>query len=97
MNWPKTFGYLAGWGYGHATLNGEPLYQDDEVHFMVTQGIRDRETLRASYPPPRSGAGAVNPATMQIDFYIRSPETNANNTPGRQMFTHFIAMETTWR
>jgi len=97
MNWPKTFGYLAGWGYGHATLNGKPLYQDYEVHFMVTQGVRDRETLRASYPPPREGAGAVNPATQQIDFYIRSPEMNANNTPGRQVFAHFFAMETTWR
>ncbi|HEU4692009.1 MAG TPA: hypothetical protein VFS23_26790 [Vicinamibacterales bacterium] len=21
-NWPKTVGFLAGWGYGHATLNG---------------------------------------------------------------------------
>jgi hypothetical protein len=97
MNWPKTFGYLAGWGYGRATLNGRPLYQDYEVHFMVTQGVRDRETLRASYPPPREGAGAVNPATQQIDFYIRSPEANPRNTPGRQAFAHFFAMETTWR
>jgi len=24
-NWPKTFVYLAGWGFGHATLNGKPL------------------------------------------------------------------------
>ena len=24
-NWPKTVGFLAGWGYGHATLNGKPL------------------------------------------------------------------------
>jgi len=97
MNWPKTFGYLAGWGYGHATLNGEPLYEDYEVHFMVTQGVRDRETLRASYPPPREGAGAVNPATQQIDFYIRSPDANPANTPGREVFAHFFAMETTWR
>jgi hypothetical protein len=97
MNWPKTFGYLAGWGYGRATLNGEPLYDEYEVHFMVTQGVRDRETLRAMYPPAREGAGAVNPATQQIDFYIRSPEANEANTPGRQVFTHFFAMETTWR
>ena len=30
--------YLAGWGFGHATLNGKPLYQDYEMHFMVTRG-----------------------------------------------------------
>ena len=49
-NWPKTFVYLAGWGFGHATLNGKPLYDDYEMHFMVTQGIRDRKTLRVNYP-----------------------------------------------
>jgi hypothetical protein len=27
-NWPKTFVYLAGWGFGHATLNGKPLYDN---------------------------------------------------------------------
>lgn len=49
-NWPKTVGFLAGWGYGHATLNGKPLYQEYEMHFMVTQGLRDRKTLRVRYP-----------------------------------------------
>jgi len=96
-NWPKAFGYLAGWGYGHATLDGDLLYQDYETHFMVTQGIRDRETLQVQYPPASNGAGFVNPATQQIDFYIRSPETSPANTPGREVFTHFFAMEVTWR
>ena len=49
-NWPKTFVYLAGWGFGHATLNGKPLYDNYEMHFMVTQGIRDRKTLKVNYP-----------------------------------------------
>jgi hypothetical protein len=44
-NWPKSLLYVAGWGYGHATLNGDPLYEDYEIHFMVTQGMRDRGTL----------------------------------------------------
>ncbi len=52
-NWPKAFGYLAGWGYGHATLNGKPLYDNYEMHFMVTQGIRDRKTLKVNYPHAR--------------------------------------------
>jgi hypothetical protein len=49
-NWPKTFVYIAGWGFGHATLNGKPLYENYEMHFMITQGIRDRKTLRVNYP-----------------------------------------------
>ena len=44
-----------------------------------------------------SGAGAVNPAAMQLDFYIRSPETNDANHPSREVFDHFFAMEVTWR
>jgi len=98
-NWPKTLGYLAGWGYGRATLNGQPLYQDYEMHFMVTQGLRDRETLQVRHP--MTGAtlpgGATNPATQQIDFYIRSPEQNSNNRPNRQVFVHFFGMEITWK
>jgi hypothetical protein len=98
-NWPKTFVYLAGWGFGHATLNGKPLYQDYEVHFMVTQGIRDRKTLRVNYPMAgkKGVAGEVNPATQQIDFYIRSPQMNPKNRPTREVFMHFFGMEVTWK
>ena len=33
-NWPKTFVYLAGWGFGHATLNGKPALRQlrDALH-----------------------------------------------------------------
>jgi len=98
-NWPKTFVFLAGWGYGHATLDGRPLYDNYEVHFMVTQGMRDRQTLRVTYPMAgkRLPGGEVNPATQQIDFYIRSPDENPGNRPGRQVFTHFFGMEVTWK
>jgi len=98
-NWPKTFVYLAGWGFGHATLNGKPLYQDYEMHFMVTQGTRDRKTLKVSYPLPtkKGPAGEVNPATQQLDFYIRSPKQDPRNTPNREVFAHFFAMEVTWK
>lgn len=98
-NWPKTFIYLAGWAYGHATLNGQPLYQDYEMHFMVTQGIRDRNTLKVNYPllNKKSSAGEVNPAAQQLDFYIRSPETDQSNNPTRKVFDHFFAMEVTWK
>ena len=97
-NWPKSILYVAGWGIGSATLNGEPLYQDYQIHFMVTQGMRDRN-LVARYPldGKSSEAGAVNPALQQLDFYIRSPETNEANHPQREVFDHFFAMEVTWK
>ena len=66
---------------------------------MVTQGIRDRTTLRVDYPMlnKKSRAGEVNPATQQLDFYIRSPEVDSRNNPTRNVFHHFFAMEVTWR
>jgi len=98
-NWPKSLLYVAGWGYGHATLGGEKIYEDYEIHFMVTQGMRDRETLKVNYPllNKKSPAGAVNPAAQQLDFYIRSPEKDERNNPGRKVFDHFFAMEVTWK
>ena len=95
-SWPKSLLYVAAWGWGSATLNGELLYDEYQVHFMVTQGMRDRQTLVV-----RGGAGAqagaVNPAQMQLDFYIRSPESNEENRPTREVFDHFFAMDVTWR
>ncbi|NNC64299.1 MAG: hypothetical protein HKN84_05910 [Gammaproteobacteria bacterium] len=96
-NWPKSLLYVAGWGYGHATLNGEPLYEDYEIHFMVTQGMRDRDTLEVMLEPSSGEAGAVNPASQQLDFYIRSPIRNDANHPNREVFDHFFAMEVTWQ
>ncbi len=97
-NWPKSLLYVAGWGTGSATLSGEVLYSDYEIHFMVTQGMRDRESLQTNYPlaDKSSPAGAVNPALQQVDFYIRSPERNAQNHPDRQVFDHFFGMAVTW-
>lgn len=97
-NWPKSILYVAGWGWGRATLDGEPLHSEYQVHFMVTQGMRDRESLAVGAGGPGvSGAGAVNPAAIQLDFYIRSPEANEANHPTREVFDHFFAMEVTWR
>ena len=98
-NWPKTFVFVAGWGYGHATLNGKMLYSDYEMHFMVTQGIRGRDSLKVNYPmlDKKSRAGEVNPALQQLDFYIRSPEVEQRNNPSRKVFDHFFAMEVTWK
>jgi hypothetical protein len=67
------------------------------MHFMVTQGIRDRKTLRVNYPMAnkKQAAGEMNPATQQIDFYIRSPQQNPKNRPNREVFMHFFGMEVT--
>jgi len=56
-NWPKSLLYVAGWGYGRGTLNGEELYSDYQIHFMVTQGMRDRETLQVHSSRPRARPG----------------------------------------
>ena len=98
-HWPKSFVYVAGWGYGHATLNGKELYENYRMHFMVTQGMRDRATLKVYYPllNKKSLAGAVDPAAQQLDFYMRSPEINPRNEPPREVFHHFFAMEVTWK
>ena len=98
-NWPKTLLYIAGWGIGHAALNGELLHEDYQVHFMVTQGIRDRETLEAHYPllNKKSTADVVNSAAQQRDVFIRSPEANPNINPTREVYRHFFAMKVTWK
>ena len=96
-NWPKSLLYVAGWGYGKATLNGNTLYEDYEIHFMVTQGMRDRESLSVQLAPTAGEAGSINPAKQQVDFYIRSPERNDANHPNREVFDHFFAMEVTWK
>ena len=41
--------------------------------------------------------GETNPATQQIDFYIRSSQTNPKNRPAREVFVHFFGMEITWK
>ena len=96
-NWPKSLLYVAGWGYGRGTLDGEELYSDYQIHFMVTQGMRDRETLQVRLEPAEGPAGSVNPAAQQLDFYIRSPENNDANHPNREVFDHFFAMAVTWK
>jgi len=96
-NWPKSLLYVAGWGYGKAELDGKTLYENYEIHFMVTQGMRDRNNLRVMLQPSSGEAGAVNPAAQQLDFYIRSPEKDPANHPDRKIFDHFVAMQVSWR
>jgi len=100
-NWPKTLTFVAGWGTGHAKLNGKMLYEKYQIHFMITQGMRDRKTLKVNYPmiEKKHRSGEVNPAAMQLDFWIRSPEDDktSGNNPPKKDFLHLFAMEVTWK
>ncbi len=53
-------------------MNGKPLYDNYEMHFMVTQGIRDRKTLRVNYPMANkkgaAGVSAVACPVLEIDY-----------------------------
>ena len=62
---------------------------------MLTQRMCDRRTLEVHYPllDRKGPAGAVDPATQQLDFFIRSPETDERNKPTRRVFDHFFAMK----
>lgn len=64
---------------------------------MVTQGMRDGESLAVLPKMSDSPAGAVNPAAQPLDFSIRGPETNDANHPGREVSDHVLAMEVTWK
>ena len=89
---------------------GRPVFlvtvfaKQHQVHFMVTQGMRDRKTLKTKYPWPvdekkMHKSGEVNPAAIQLDFILRSPteDKNIGNNPPREVVLHFFAMEVTWK
>ena len=57
----------------------------------------EKSHLKADPANKKGPAGEVNPATQQIDFYIRSPQQNPKNTPAREVFMHFFGMEVTWK
>lgn len=105
--YPKTFLYLAGWGYADVYLKDKLLYKDHQSHFMVMEGSRDPKTMATNYPRPMDApkglpAGDVDPARMEIDLYVRSPKPCTespckDNNPPREVFIHLMWMEVTWR
>ena len=90
-NWPKTFVFLAGWGFGHATLNGKPLYEDYEMHFMVTQGIRDRTTLRVNYPTAdKTSPAGEGESSHAADRLLHSEPRAESPQPSRSRGVHAL-------
>ena len=97
--WPKSILYVAGWGIGSATLNGKVALPGlpDSLHGHPGHARPQPGGSTILMQGKKSRAGAVNPALQQLDFYIRSPETNDANIPNREVFDHFFAMEVTWK
>ena len=40
----------------------------DEMHFMITQGIRDRKTLKVNYPLPNKKGPVVHFFAMEVTW-----------------------------
>ena len=100
-NWPKTFVFLAGWGFGHATLNGKPLYHNYEMHFMITQPAEPEEQAEpkrsssALFPRWRSRGGNRGQADIDVrtasDGFVmcrRTPRQLASWDPQYRLRRH---------
>lgn len=96
--YPKTWLYLAGWGKADVFKNGRLLYNNYAAHFMVMERSRDSKTHEVRYPMKRSlPGGETDPAGMEIDLWVRSAETNTENFPPFETFTHLYWEEVIWK
>jgi hypothetical protein len=96
--YPKTWLYLAGWGKADLFKNGQLLFKDYNAHFMVMERSRDLHTHAVHYPAKRElPGGETDPAGMEIDLWVRSPESNPKNFPPFETFVHLFWEEVTWR
>jgi hypothetical protein len=65
---------------------------------MVMERSRDPNTREVRYPMARNlPGGETDPAGMEIDLWVRSPETNNQNFPPFETFIHLIWEEVTWK
>lgn len=96
--YPKTWLYLAGWGKANVTKNGQLLHKDYSAHFMVMERSRDPKTRAVHYFSKKTlPGGETDPAGMEIDLWVRSPEANTKNFPPFETFIHLFWEEVTWR
>ena len=98
-NWPKAFVLSGRVGIRSRDAQRQVAVPGLRSTFHGHPGHSRPETLRVNYPMAnkKGAAGEVNPATQQIDFYIRSPQMNPKNRPTREVFMHFFGMEVTWK
>lgn len=96
--YPKTWLYLAGWGKADVFKNDQLLFKDYAAHFMVMERSRDPHTREMRYPMARNlPGGETDPAGMEIDLWVRSPETNNQNFPPFETFIHLFWEEIIWK
>ena len=96
--YPKTWLYLGAWGVATLFKNGEVLHKDYDAHFMVMERSRDPQTHEVRYPVKRTlPGGETDPASMEIDLWVRSKEQNTNNFPPFETFVHLCWEEVTWK
>lgn len=96
--YPKTWLYLAGWGKADVFKNDQLLFKDYAAHFMVMERSRDPNTREMRYPMARNlPGGETDPAGMEIDLWVRSPETNNQNFPPFETFIHLFWEEVIWK
>ena len=96
--YPKTWLYLGGWGTATLLKNDAVLYKDYDAHFMVMERSRDPETHEVRYPVKRLlPGGETDPASMEIDLWVRSKEQNTQNFPPFETFVHLYWEEVTWK
>lgn len=97
---PKVFTYLAGWGRADVYLDGKLLYKDYDAHFMITEGVRDKDTFRVDYKGPKmvkSYPGSVaNPGRQVLHIVAHSEDTKAGNLPPYRIFLHAMWDDITW-
>ena len=106
---PTVFTYLAGWGFVHVTLDGEPFLNKYGLpgperwvcHLMLTEGVRnDDGTVRALggeiYDPKRhKSVGAVDPSDMElhVEFMDERFPMVMGNNPGMFAFQYHLVFE----
>lgn len=96
--YPKTWLYLSGWGKADVFKHGQLLYKDYAAHFMVMERSRDPKAHEVRYPIKRTQPGGeTDPASMEIDLWVRSQEQDTKNFPPFQTFVHLYWEEVTWR
>ena len=84
----------------HDLYDGHFVLSANRIHMVGTLNDApgwDHMDNNATTVNKKGAAGEVNPATQQIDFYIRSPQQNPKNKPNREVFLHFFGLELTWK
>jgi hypothetical protein len=104
---PTVFAYLATWGPGDATLDGQPFENEFEVpapqwlgHVMVTEGARGSDgsvrTLSGEiYDPSRGDEGAVETGDIEahLVFHDDAFPTTTSIPPLYSFFYHLVFEE----